>query len=82
MDGEKLTDNEIVQTTMLLLGAGIETTSHAIANTFYSLLYDDKSLYETLRKDIGLVPKAVEEMLRYRFHISRRDRTVKKIIIY
>ncbi|QWU45875.1 cytochrome P450 [Bacillus sp. NP247] len=78
VDGEKLTDNEIVQTTMLLLGAGIETTSHAIANTFYSLLYDDKSLYETLRKDIGLVPKAIEEMLRYRFHISRRDRTVKK----
>jgi hypothetical protein len=78
VDVEKLTDNEIVQTTMLLLGAGIETTSHAIANTFYSLLYDDKSLYETLRKDIGLVPKAVEEMLRYRFHISRRDRTVKK----
>jgi cytochrome P450 family 106 len=78
VDGEQFTDEEIVQTTMLLLGAGVETTSHAIANTFYSLLYDDTSLYGELRNDLELVPKAVEEMLRYRFHISRRDRTVKQ----
>lgn len=82
VDGEKFTDDEIVQVTMLLLGAGVETTSHAIANTFYSLVYDDESLYEELRKDLKLVPIAVEEMLRYRFHMSRRDRTVKKITIY
>lgn len=73
VEGEKFTDEEIVQATMLLLGAGFETTSQ-----FYSLLYDDKSLYGTLRNDIGLVQKAIEEMLRYRFHISRRDRTVKQ----
>ncbi|MFJ7731515.1 cytochrome P450 [Lysinibacillus sp. NPDC097231] len=78
VDGEKYTDEEIVQITMLLLGAGVETTSHAIANTFYSLLYDDESLYKELRNDIELVPKAVEEMLRYRFQLSKRDRTVKK----
>lgn len=78
VDGEKFTDDEIVQVTMLLLGAGVETTSHAIANTFYSLLYDDESLYEELRKYPELVPNAVEEMLRFRFHMSRRDRTVKK----
>lgn len=78
VDGERLTDEEIVEATMLLLGAGVETTSHAIANTFYSLLYDDESLYEELRNHIELVPNAVEEMLRYRFHMSRRDRTVKQ----
>ncbi len=76
VNGEKLTDEEIVQGTMLLLGAGVETTSHAIANMFYSLLYDDSSLYEELHRDPELSPKAVEEMLRYRFHMSRRDRTV------
>ncbi len=43
-DGEKFTDEQIVQITMLLLGAGVETTSHAIANTLYSLLYDPFSL--------------------------------------
>ena len=78
VDGEQLSDEEIVQATMLLLGAGVETTSHAIANTFYSLLYDGGNVYEDLRTDRGLIPNAVEEMLRYRFHLSRRDRTVKK----
>lgn len=78
VDGDRFTDEEIVQTTMLLLGAGVETTSHAIANTFYSLLYDEESLYRELRNNVELVPNAVEEMLRYRFHMSRRDRTVKQ----
>jgi cytochrome P450 family 106 len=78
VDGEKYTDEEIVQVTMLLLGAGVETTSHAIANTFYSLLYDDESLYGVLKNNLELVPHAVEEMLRYRFQMSRRDRTVKQ----
>jgi cytochrome P450 len=77
VDGEMFTDDEIVKATMLLLGAGVETTSHMIANTFYSFLYDDRSLFETLRNDLELIPNAVEEMLRYRFHISRRNRTVK-----
>jgi len=78
VDGERFTDEQIVQMTMLILGAGVETTSHAIANTFYSLLYDNESLYGDLRNNIDLVPNAVEEMLRYRFQMSRRDRTVKQ----
>ncbi|MGE7119600.1 cytochrome P450 [Peribacillus sp. NPDC046944] len=78
VDGERFTDEEIVQATMLLLGAGVETTSHAIANSFYSLLYDDPSIYGELRNEPELIPNAVEEMLRYRFHSSRRDRTVKE----
>jgi cytochrome P450 len=77
VDEEMFTDDEIVKATMLLLGAGVETTSHLIANTFYSFLYDDRSLFETLQNDWELIPNAVEEMLRYRFHISRRNRTVK-----
>ncbi|MEK3888355.1 cytochrome P450 [Bacillus sp. FSL K6-3431] len=78
VDGEKLTDQEIVEMTMAILGAGIETTSHMISTTFYSLLYDDVDLYSDLRTNPDLIPTAVEEMLRYRFHMSRRDRTVKK----
>ncbi|MBB3111501.1 hypothetical protein FHS18_003569 [Paenibacillus phyllosphaerae] len=78
VEGERLTDDEIVRTTMLLLGAGVETTSHMLSSLFYSLLYDDDSLYGQLRDEPGLVPQTVEEMLRYRFHISKRDRTVKQ----
>ncbi len=63
---------------MLLLGAGIESTSHMISSMFYSLLYDDATLYKQLREDPGLVPNTVEETLRYRFQISKRHRTVKQ----
>lgn len=45
VDGERLTDDEIVRMTMFLLGAGIETTSHLLANTFYSFLYDNDQIY-------------------------------------
>ncbi|MDM5338690.1 cytochrome P450 [Fictibacillus enclensis] len=78
VDGEKFTDDEIVRTSMLILGAGVETTSHMLANTFYSMLYDDPHLYEELHSNHELVPNTVEEMLRYRFHTSKRDRTVKQ----
>lgn len=78
VDGETFTDDEIVKATMLLLGAGVETTSHMLANTFYSLLYDDPSVYEELRNNPDLIPNAIEEFLRYRFHVSKRNRTVKK----
>ncbi|WP_312117455.1 cytochrome P450 [Brevibacillus reuszeri] len=77
-EGEKFTDEEIVRMTMFLLGAGIETTSHLLSSSFYSLLYDDPKLYQELRSNINLVPLFVEEMLRYRFHISKMDRTVKE----
>ncbi|MDQ0169352.1 cytochrome P450 [Paenibacillus tundrae] len=78
LDNEKFTDDEVVRTTMLLLGAGIETTSHMISSMFYSLLYDDTTLYGQLKKQPDLVPNTVEEMLRYRFQISKRHRTVKQ----
>lgn len=78
VDGERFSDDEIVRTTMFILAAGIETTSHLMANTFYSFLYDDDTIYSELRQDAGLIPNTVEEMLRYRFHISKMDRTVKQ----
>jgi cytochrome P450 len=77
-EGEKFSDEEIVTTSMFILGAGIETTSHMLANSFYALLYDGPELYNELRSNINLVPNFVEEMLRYRFHITKMDRTVKE----
>ncbi|RJS61140.1 cytochrome P450 [Bacillus sp. PK3_68] len=78
VDGETFTDDEVIRTTMLILGAGIETTSHLLANTFYSLLYDNNKVYEELHHHPELVPQAIEEMLRYRFQLSKIDRTVKQ----
>ncbi|WP_339274341.1 cytochrome P450 [Paenibacillus sp. FSL W8-0426] len=78
VDGERLTDDEIVRMTMFILGAGIETTSHLLANTFYAFLYDKPEIYGEVRAQRGLLPNTVEEMLRYRFHIAKMDRTVKQ----
>ncbi|MBD7938477.1 cytochrome P450 [Cytobacillus sp. Sa5YUA1] len=78
VDGERLTDFEIIEMTMAILGAGVETTSHMISTSFYALLYDDKELFSELKAHPEYIDWTVEEMLRYRFHMSRRDRTVKK----
>ncbi len=78
VDGEMFTDDEVVRTTMLILGAGVETTSHLLANSFYSLIYDDKEVYQELHENLDLVPQAVEEMLRFRFNLIKLDRTVKE----
>ncbi|MGE7879009.1 cytochrome P450 [Peribacillus muralis] len=78
VDGERFTDDEVVRTTMLILGAGVETTSHLLANTFYSLLYDDDTVYQELHENLDLVPQAVEEMLRFRFNLTKLDRTVSE----
>ncbi|NMM52592.1 cytochrome P450 [Paenibacillus aquistagni] len=78
VDGERLTDDEIVRMTMFILGAGIETTSHLLGNTFYSFLYDNDKIYAEVAANRELLPNTVEEMLRYRFHHVRMDRTVKQ----
>lgn len=76
--GDQLTDNEIVRMTMFILGAGIETTSHLLANMFYSFSYDNDQIYAEVQANRELLPNTVEEMLRYRFHVTRMDRTVKQ----
>ncbi|MCQ6563783.1 cytochrome P450 [Paenibacillus mendelii] len=78
VDGDKLSDDEIVRTTMFILGAGIETTSHLLSSTFYSFLYDNDQIYAEVQANRELLPNTVEEMLRYRFNIAKMDRTVKK----
>ncbi|NOJ70491.1 cytochrome P450 [Paenibacillus alvei] len=74
-EGSRLTDEEIVRTGIGLLGAGNETTTTLITNCFYCLLYDQPSAYEELHQHPELVPQAIDEALRYRFHICI-DRTI------
>lgn len=74
-EGSRLTDEEIARTGIGLLGAGNETTTTLITNCFYSLLYDQPSAYDELCQHPELVPQTIDEVLRYRFHISI-DRTI------
>lgn len=63
-DGESLTDDELGMFLVQLLVAGNETTRHAISGTFVALA-DHPDQLERLADDPGLIPSAVEEVLRW-----------------
>ncbi len=71
--GDALDDEELIAQTLLLYIAGHETTVNLIAGGTLALLRHPDQL-ALLRQDPGLVPGAVEELLRYDspVHASRR----------
>jgi len=75
-DGERLSEEELVATCVLLLFAGHETTAHHIANGLQVLLRFPEEL-ECLRKDPSIAPAAVEELLRYDGPIGAQVRIVQ-----
>jgi cytochrome P450 len=60
----KLTEDELVQFCIALLAAGHETTANSINMSFVALCQHPAELAR-LRGDPGLIPPAVEELLRY-----------------
>jgi cytochrome P450 len=64
VDGERLSDFELLSFCVLLLVAGNETTTNLMSNLLHILAHDD-SLWQRLRGDRRLVPVAVEEALRF-----------------
>ncbi len=63
-EGDRLTAEELVQLTVLLLGAGYDSTAAQIANSVYTLLqFPDQA--ELLRAQPELMPGAVEELMRW-----------------
>ncbi len=63
-EGERLTEREMLNLLRLLLIAGNETTTNLIGNGTLALLRNPGEL-ERLRDDPGLIPAAVDELLRY-----------------
>ncbi|MCB0995645.1 MAG: cytochrome P450, partial [Acidimicrobiales bacterium] len=65
-DGERasLTDDEIVDFVRLLVPAGAQTTYRTLTNLLYGLLTHPDQ-YELLVQDRTLIPKAIEEGLRW-----------------
>lgn len=65
VDGERLTDNEFQWFFLLLVNAGGDTTRNLMAAGL-QLLFDNPDQRARLMADIdGLLPTAIEEMLRY-----------------
>lgn len=63
-EGDKLTEDEVVQLTMVLLAAGYESTASQIVNFTYALLTHPDQL-ALLRSRPDLMPGAVEELMRW-----------------
>ena len=64
LDGESLSDEEIFSFLRLLMPAGIETTYRSTGNMLHLLLTHPDQL-AALRENRALVPRAVEEAVRY-----------------
>ncbi len=64
IDGDRLTEEEVVANVIVTMVGGQETTTNLIGNGILSLLRHPDQL-EKLRADLSLIPSAVEELLRY-----------------
>ena len=77
VDGERLTDDEIVQESLLILIGGDETTRHVISGGVHQLLLHPDQ-WERVVADPGVRPSAVEEMLRWVTPIKNMVRTATR----
>ncbi len=64
VDGDRLTEDEVVANIIVTMVGGLETTTNLIGNGLLSLLRHPDQL-DRLRADLSLVPSAVEELLRF-----------------
>ncbi len=62
--GDRLSEDELVGTAILLLNAGHEASVNGAANSWYALFRQPAAL-AALRADPRLVPSAIEELLRF-----------------
>ncbi|MER6071523.1 cytochrome P450 [Streptomyces sp. NPDC001817] len=63
-DDDRLTEQEMISTAVLLLNAGHEATVNATVNGWWSLFRNPGQL-AALRADHSLIPSAIEELMRY-----------------
>ncbi len=73
-DGDRLTEDELVTTCILLLNAGHEATVNVTCNGMLALLRNPDELTR-LRADPALIPIAVEELMRYDSPLQLFERT-------
>ena len=64
IDGDRLSEDEVVANTIVTMVGGQETTTNLIGNGMLSLLRHPDQL-EKLKADLSLIPSAVEELLRF-----------------
>ena len=77
VDGERLTPDEIVQESLLILIGGDETTRHVISGGVHQLLVHPDQ-WDKVVGDPSVRPSAVEEMLRWVTPIKNMVRTATR----
>jgi cytochrome P450 len=73
-EGDRLTEDELVTTCILLLNAGHEATVNVSGNGLFALLEHPDQLHR-LREDPGLLPTAIEELMRFDSPLQLFERT-------
>ncbi|SDY71339.1 hypothetical protein SAMN05661080_04374 [Modestobacter sp. DSM 44400] len=73
-DGDRLTEDELVTTCILLLNAGHEATVNVSGNGLLALLEHPDQL-RRLRENPGLLPAAIEELMRFDSPLQLFERT-------
>ncbi len=77
VEGGRLDDESIVNEALLILIGGDETTRHVISGGMLALLERPEQL-DALRADPGLLPVAVEELLRWVSPVKNMARTATR----
>ena len=75
LDGDRLTEDEVVANLIITMVGGQETSTNLIGNGLLTLLRHPDDL-ERLREDLSLIPTAIEELLRYESPIQHTARLV------
>jgi cytochrome P450 family 142 subfamily A polypeptide 1 len=75
VEGQRMSDDEIVMETLLILIGGDETTRHTLSGGTEQLLRH-RDQWEALVADVGLLPGAIEEMLRWTSPVKNMCRTL------
>lgn len=73
VDGQRLTDQELLDSLVFLYQAGHPTSTHLITLAVHSLLHHPAELAR-LRADRSLIPTAVEELQRFDGPVQMNDR--------
>lgn len=76
VDGHRLTDDDLIYDSLLILVGGDETTRHVLSQGVYQLLLTGQ--WDELRADRSLLPSAIEEMLRWVSPIKNMCRTATR----
>lgn len=80
VDGDRLDHQAIIDESLLILIGGDETTRHVISGGAYQLLAN-RDQWDRLQADRGLLPSALEEMLRWVSPIKNMNRTATTDVV-